>query len=147
MLLSITEDLGGIDDSGMQRQARSTTTYLGSTVRTTTQRTGNDGTLETLTRDERRNAVGKVVATTDPDGTVLEYTYDADGNLTDTLNSTNPTIPHIHVDYEKKRGFKQSVDDPDVGHWEYTYNSFGELFVRSTRRTSRSRCRMTASVG
>ena len=67
------------------------------------------------------------MAATDPDGVVLEYTYDADGNLTDTLNSTNPTIPHVHVEYEKKRGFKKWVDDPDVGHWEYTYNSFGEV--------------------
>lgn len=53
------------------------------------------------------------------------YRYDAAGNLQETEIEGHPESL-IHIDYDA-RGRKESLDDPDMGHWEYVYNAFGEL--------------------
>src|SRR5262249_31938516 len=59
------------------------------------------------------------------------FVYDADGNLTDSYDPVNHLVPPIHTEYEAKRGWKKSVDDPDLGHWDYVHDGFGDLISQA----------------
>jgi RHS repeat-associated protein len=130
---TITQDLGTLGDPSTGTgigTAATTMSYAvtnpdpaapqGSTILTA--RTVN-GVLRQIY--ETKNALGKIAAVTDAtdaEGRTISYVYDADGNLTDTFD---PDGNSIHVQYEFGR--KISTDDPDLGHWLYGYNGFGEL--------------------
>ncbi len=69
------------------------------------------------------NSQGKLVKIVDGMGYITRYIYDALGNLTQSIDHNGNTV-NIYYD---QRGQKTSMDDPDMGHWEYKYNIFGEL--------------------
>ncbi|MEW6536816.1 MAG: RHS repeat-associated core domain-containing protein [Candidatus Auribacterota bacterium] len=69
------------------------------------------------------NSQGKLVKVVDGLGYVTRYVYDPLDNLTQSIDNDGNTV----TIYYDQRGQKTSMDDPDMGHWEYKYNVFGEL--------------------
>ena len=130
---TVTQHLGplSIDKWSNPTDTTVTTTYSGSKIQTSQTVDG-----ETRNRYEWKNALGKVAAVEDAAGKQISYTYDADGNLTDTAapsNNTDTAAPsnnavHIHYDV---LGRKTDTQDPDLGTWKYTYNGFGDLISQT----------------
>jgi len=128
---SVTVPVGSIDDSGFLKSISTTTTYNGSTIQTqkTVNRPGTPGGQSepvTEIESETKNAIGKVASetkVTETGNVTTSYSYDADGNVTDT---TDPVGNQILVTYDM-RGRKQTMSDPDMGHWQYTQDGFGDL--------------------
>ncbi|MEO8899917.1 MAG: RHS repeat-associated core domain-containing protein [Polyangiaceae bacterium] len=130
-VVSVSDELGlldGIAIGSTSRTSTTTTTYEGSTI--TTRRTVNG---EARTHSETKNALGKLSSATDANGVTISFTYDADGNLTDTAapadvcNPPAATVSNVtHIKYDA-RGRKQQTFDPDLGAWSYQYNGFGDL--------------------
>jgi RHS repeat-associated protein len=117
----VSQDLGPIDGtvgSPSERTANTFTTYNGSSI--TTQSTVNG---VTRTRTEQKNGIGKVSSVTDANGLTISYTYDAEGNLTQTLD---PAKNKVNILYDE-RGRKKLSVEPDLGAWTYKYNGFGDL--------------------
>jgi RHS repeat-associated protein len=75
------------------------------------------------TRTETKNAIGKLAAIIDAAGQTVRYQYDSDGNLTDVID---PQQNDTHTHYDT-RNRKDWTTDPDMGHWTYSYNGFGDL--------------------
>ena len=71
---------------------------------------------------EMKNSLDQTLWTQDDDLNYVYFTYDAAGNLTQVSDGINTTTNTYDI-----RGFKTSMDDPDMGHWEYEYNVLGEL--------------------
>ncbi len=94
--------------------ATTTTTYQGLST-TVTNPLGQ-------TKTTLKNAQGQVVQITDAQGSVLRYSYDPVGNLTQT--DAAGSITKMGYDL---RGRKTSMEDPAMGRWKYDYNAFGEL--------------------
>jgi RHS repeat-associated protein len=96
-------------------------------------RTDENGQQQVQTREERKNALGKVAWVTDglctqpgqpsPDCPTTSYGYDADGNLTRVFDPQG-NVTQIHYD---ARGRKDVSTDPDMGTWTYAYDGFGDL--------------------
>jgi RHS repeat-associated protein len=76
-------------------------------------------------RWEKKNVLGKVARVDDTNTSQLSFTYDVEGNLTDTMDPL-PANNKIHIVYDLL-GRKTLTKDPDLGQWTYTYNSFGDL--------------------
>jgi RHS repeat-associated protein len=114
---TLTDPLGD-NGAGDLLTAVTTTTYLGSVVRT-------DKVVEgaVQTRYEKKNVLGKTAWVIDANVNTTNYAYDADGNLTDT---TDPSQNVFHTQYDV-RGRKLITIDPDLGQWTYVYDGFGEL--------------------
>nr|WP_245709996.1 RHS repeat-associated core domain-containing protein [Ferrimonas sediminum] len=81
------------------------------------------------------NALGEKVRVTDQLGGVIEYDYDAYGNL--VAVSVTPKNGHryerttaLFDDY----GRKYQTFDPDKGTWHYQFNAFGELISQTNGR-------------
>ncbi|WP_420933670.1 toxin TcdB middle/N-terminal domain-containing protein [Alteromonas sp. A081] len=96
--------------------------------------------LEQSTVDERGNTYlkyadgfGRTTKTIDPLGGVVTFTYDAYGNLKETLTEADGKSSKIQNWYDAY-GRKTKMVDPEKGIWEYTYNAFGELFTQKTGR-------------
>ena len=122
---TVTDPLGIIDESGVSKATAIVTTYSGSTV--TTDRVVNG---RTQTRSETKNAIGKVEAVTTQTETgpsKMSYFYDADGNLTLTID---PQGNRVLIGYDP-RGRKSSTTDPDMGSWGYTSDGFGDLVTQT----------------
>jgi RHS repeat-associated protein len=119
----VTRDLGVIDRSGTPKHSIETISYHGTLVHTDHNLDGEDlAHLFQRPRDETKGVLGKVVLVTDAKGAQISYTYDADGNLTDTFDGANT----VHVEYDS-RGRKLLTRDPDLGQWTYGYNGYGDL--------------------
>jgi len=119
----ISRDLGDIDGTGVPRRAIQTLSYFQTTVRTEHNVDGDDEAhLHQQPREETKGVFGKVSFVVDAKGTRLSFLYDADGNLTDTVDGPNTT----HFEYFPN-GQRKRVRDPDLGEWQYTYNAFGEI--------------------
>ncbi len=73
--------------------------------------------------------LGKVSFVVDANGTRITYSYDADGNLTDTFDGAHS----VHLEYFT-RGWRKLMRDPDLGEWHYTYTAFGELATQTDAR-------------
>jgi RHS repeat-associated protein len=69
-----------------------------------------------------KNSQGQLVSVTDAKAGLTTYTYDHFGNLIKTIALGVTT----QMAYDR-RGRKISMDDPDMGHWDYTVNALGEL--------------------
>jgi len=138
-VVTVAEDLGVLDGTTAGSPAQSstiTTTYNGAngSGSITTSRLVN-GVLRTHL--EYKNALGKLASSFDPEGSEMLFTYDADGNMTDTaapLIVCNPPADaaskFIHTTYDL-RGRKRTSHDPDLGDWSYDYNGFGELVIQT----------------
>jgi len=102
---------------------------------------------ELKTRSEITNALGQLARVTTQSFTsyqsgsestntinTIDYKYNVFGKLTKVSNYSNrdsakkSIIYNIYDDY----GRKTDMYDPDKGHWEYTYNAFGELTEQLT---------------
>ncbi|UTW46449.1 hypothetical protein KFE80_06105 [bacterium SCSIO 12696] len=75
-----------------------------------------------LTKTEWRNAIGEVVEVQDHIGGVINYDYDALGNM-NYMESEGQTT---RVFYDSL-GRKTRLEDPDKGTWSYIYNGFNEI--------------------
>ncbi|MGS2716853.1 SpvB/TcaC N-terminal domain-containing protein [Eionea flava] len=73
----------------------------------------------------RTNAIGQTIYREEEEGSYVEYTYTADGNLktTTVAGDTDTTITLYYDEF----GRKIKMDDPDMGSWTYQYNAFSEL--------------------
>jgi RHS repeat-associated protein len=85
------------------------------------------------TRIEKRNAAGELVEVDDYLGGVVQYTYDAAGQLITTTTclqacavTSGNTIISTYLDYDQL-GRKIKMRDSDKGTWFYSYNAFGDL--------------------
>ncbi|MBT8121172.1 MAG: VCBS repeat-containing protein, partial [Gammaproteobacteria bacterium] len=74
------------------------------------------------------NVIDQLTQVVDAMGGTKFYSYDASGNLTSVSDTHDPALGTIVTTaaYDL-RGRKTGMDDPDMGHWEYKYNAFGEL--------------------
>ncbi len=75
------------------------------------------------TIEQVMNALGKVKLVTNDIDQSISYEYAAYENLTKT---TDPSGNSVVLHYDQ-RGRKDTMSDPDMGSWIYTYNGFGEL--------------------
>lgn len=70
------------------------------------------------------NLNGLLASSIDNAGTGITYKYDADGKCIETKGPRTT----IHCSYDIA-GNRISLDDPDLGHSQDTYNAFGELIT------------------
>lgn len=70
------------------------------------------------------NLNGLLASSIDNAGTGITYKYDADGKCIETKGPRTT----IHCSYDIA-GNRISLDDPDLGHSQDTYNAFGELII------------------
>jgi RHS repeat-associated protein len=130
-VFQVTQDLGSIDGTGTAggsapASSVQTTDYEGFSTTASTTVNG-----QTRTRKEVKNVLGKVASVTDANGVSISYTYDAEGNLTDTLDPAGNTV---HIEYDA-RGRKKLSKDPDLGKWTYTYDGFGDLLTQTDAKS------------
>ncbi len=89
--------------------------------------TVNDGTKSVTTT---KNALGNVISTQDPGGTISN-TYFANGNLkSDDLGGSAQSIE------QDGWGRKTKLTDPSAGVYTYTYNDFGDVTAETTPKGS-----------
>ena len=96
------------------------TKYEGLSISTT----NPNGQVKTQIFDES----GKVISSIDPAGKSVNYSYEANGNLSITtsyIDTTGIYVP-INMSYDSL-GRKIGMIDPDKGTWLYQYNALGEL--------------------
>ena len=78
------------------------------------------------TTQEMKNGQGQTMWTADHEQNVIAFSYDPFGNLTQVSDGTNVTL-HTY----NQRGFKTSTIDPDMGNWNYGYNTLGEMISQT----------------
>jgi RHS repeat-associated protein len=119
---------------------------------TITQETGGDETM-LQAKDAFKGTTSALYVPTEPTPpptspttttlvrTITDYKYDVFGKLTKVSNyASNNTSQKvtIHTQYDNE-GRKKSMYDPDKGHWQYTYNAFGELTAQTSANNLTSR--------
>ncbi|TQV67712.1 hypothetical protein FKG94_25435 [Exilibacterium tricleocarpae] len=79
-----------------------------------------------------KNVFGETLRVTDALNATLHYTYTPFGLLdaVETWDNTDAVVSTTRMTYNV-RGQKLSLDDPDKGLWQYTYNGFGELATQT----------------
>src|SRR5262249_11192262 len=60
------------------------------------------------------------------------YTYNGFGEL---LSATDPSGNVSSIHHIAARGFKDSMDDPDMGHWTYTYDALGQMLTQTDAKS------------
>jgi YD repeat-containing protein len=76
----------------------------------------------------RKNSLGQDVRITDNLGDEVLHSYDAVGNLIKTVTADGL---QRHIGYDTLARRKISMHDPDMGHWTYGHNAFGELLTQT----------------
>jgi len=69
------------------------------------------------------NALGQVTQVTDAENGVMQYHYDSQGNLIETVDAMGNSITLAY----DLLGRRTQLNDPDLGISSYTYNGFSEL--------------------
>ncbi|HET7569513.1 MAG TPA: FG-GAP-like repeat-containing protein, partial [Gammaproteobacteria bacterium] len=82
---------------------------------------------QVTTRDY--NVLGQIISVTDAAGTTTSYTYHPFGELA-TVSVSGSGIDPTVLTYNG-RGMKIAIEDPDMGHWTYTYDAVGELISQT----------------
>ena len=95
-------------------QATETTEYQG-LVTVQTNALGNQKTIS-------KNAIGKIIRIDEPEGAWLVHRHDSIGNLVKTIVGGVQTTMAYDI-----RGNKISMNDPDMGTWNYEYDVLGQL--------------------
>ena len=95
-------------------QATETTQYQG-LVSIQTNALGNQKTIS-------KNAIGKIIRIDEPEGAWLTHHHDSIGNLVKTIVGGVQTTMAYDI-----RGNKISMNDPDMGTWNYEYDVLGQL--------------------
>jgi YD repeat-containing protein len=92
------------------------------------------------TQYQYSNALGQIVeADSNLDGLRIQYEYDASGNL-EKVYQPNKAAPQGAQDWTVTSlqydlaGRKTSMDDPDMGLWEYGYDAIGNLTGQTDSR-------------
>ena len=83
---------------------------------------------------QTRNAIGQVIKMEDQFQTATTYEYDQVGNLVKVKPDGNTALEVVNT-YDRL-GRKTSIDDPDAGLTEFTYNALSELVEQETPRLS-----------
>ena len=135
--VNVYDTLNRIKSSTIPGEGSTVVDYFDTDFRVKTTRTAwNPLTLinETQVTVEKKNIIGQVLYNTDNDGNVLHYEYDAQGNKVRTLMPSvdangvvldlKGTVVSINYDIF---GRKESMDDPNMGYWSYTYDSTSKL--------------------
>ncbi|MDD5368415.1 MAG: hypothetical protein PHQ40_04975 [Anaerolineaceae bacterium] len=94
--------------------------------------------LQTTTTDARTkitvtltNAFGQVTKVTPPGGNpAISYEYYPTGNLYKVKQPKDGTSTWDTVLFYDLAGRKTSMDDPDMGHWSYTYDALGNVLTQ-----------------
>ena len=100
----------------------STASFSYNGLTTTATRSTGRGAPATIASTTTVNTQGQKLCVTDAAGTVTSYTYDPFGNLLTTNAGGVITSMAYNL-----RGFKTSMNDPDMGVWSYQYSAMGEL--------------------
>ena len=104
-------------------------TRLGKYVRTSTERVRGDPS-KNIIHETYVDSAGNLVKSIDHNGEAVRYIRDGHGNVlrTEHYDATGAIIGNetIIATYDIT-GNRLTLDDPDMGHWEYRYNAFGEL--------------------
>lgn len=74
-----------------------------------------------------QNVLGHILRKTESLGASQTYTYYPDGKLK-TTTDVKGNVTTIGYD---NLGYRQSLDDPDMGEWGYQYNALGQLIEKS----------------
>lgn len=91
--------------------------------------TFEDGNGKVTTK--KHNAIGQVVQVTDAASGVTSHEFDQFGNLRKTADPAgNQIVSTFNV-----RGFKETLSDPDLGNWSYTYYPTGELRTQTDAKS------------
>jgi RHS repeat-associated protein len=109
-----------------------TTEYNGLETTINRERRGDNG-YTAVTAKQIKNLQGKIAETIDAigsgggtaTGSRTLYTYHPFGEL-ETVTPQNNGGAITSISYDK-RGRKVSMDDPDMGHWEYVHDALGNL--------------------
>ncbi|MGF1767323.1 type IV secretion protein Rhs [Enterovibrio makurazakiensis] len=75
-----------------------------------------------FTKSEETNGLGQTIRVVENDTSIIEYTYDAYGNLTQT--NTNGQISTVSYD---QLGNRTEINDPAMGSWHYAFNAWGDV--------------------
>lgn len=118
---SFTYDaIGRVNTQTAADGSQATFTYSGFTTSMT--RTTGRGAPSAITSTSVVNSQGQKLSVTDAVGTITSYTYDPFGNLLTTNAGGVVTIMAYDL-----RGFKTSMNDPDMRVWGYEYDALGQL--------------------
>ena len=82
------------------------------------------------TTQSKSDIWGKVVKVTPPTGPTVSYTYDAADRL--WITTRGGAITTLTYDFG---GRKESMADPDMGGWIYTYDALGNLKTQTDARS------------
>ena len=74
------------------------------------------------------NVIGTISRATDEAGKSTVYAYNGFGEL---LSTTDPSGNVSSIHRIAARGFKDYSDDPDMGHWSYTYDALGQMLTQT----------------
>ena len=122
---TVTTPLGALDNSGTHSTGTTTTNYLGFA----TEVTDAKGRTKRVEQNANGQNLRVIQAQGSADETMLEYTYTVRGNIKTTQIFGRPdTLVTLGYDV---LGRKTRMIDPDMGHWSYTYNAFGELMQQT----------------
>ena len=112
----------GVDKPGPGGTTQTYTTEYNNFTVTVTDPKGNK-------KQTVKNAIGQVVSVTDAydssDASTMYYTYDAAGNLVQTVNTASAASA-VTIEYDAA-GNKMRMVDPDLGEWHYRYNAAGQI--------------------
>ncbi len=77
---------------------------------------------------ELHNALGQLVQVTDNLNNTIDYRYDLQGNLVNTVQTASDSgaSARTSITYDRM-GRKVAMDDEDKGQWQYTYIVLGQL--------------------
>ncbi|MCZ2290060.1 MAG: hypothetical protein LC138_14600, partial [Anaerolineales bacterium] len=73
--------------------------------------------------------LGRTLSVTPPTGPAVAFTYDAVGNM--LIASRGGAVMSLTYD---KAGRKKTMDDPDMGFWQYDYDALGNLKTQTDAR-------------
>ena len=93
------------------------------------------GDVTELVRTETYDVLNRLVSVVEPGGVTTTFAYDALDNRVQVTDSAGNTT---RMQYDI-RGRKIAMDDPDMGHWDYRYNGFGELVFQQDNKLQQVR--------